>query len=122
MRKLLAALTLAGLLTLPTACGSGHPAWCGQGITAQVGFSGARTRTMTVDGQDAPSLARDVMGEVTAGELAGGGYLSEVLTVPAGFPAGIRRYAASFNRSRNDVIELMGLGAVWNADYQAQCR
>ena len=122
MRKIIAALPLAGLLMLPVACGSGRPAWCGQAITAQVGFSGAPTQTIPVDGQDASSLAQDVLGAETAGEIAGGGYLSEVLTVPADFPAAIRRYAASFNRSRNDAIKLMGIGAVWNADYQAQCR
>lgn len=125
MRKIIAALPLAAMLMLPVACGgSGHPAWCGQTIALTIAWSDAPNQVVRVDATYADKLSRIVSGAVLGGSLQSSGKgtaQAVVLTVPADFPALIRRDAASFNH-RGDQFLLLPLGYVWSTDYRKQCR
>ena len=103
-------------------CSSGAPAWCGQPVTASVGYSGAPAQALTVDGQHASHLVADVEGAAVSGDLAGGGYITETLSVPRDYPRGLRSYASRFSASRNDAVMLAGFQAAWLADYQKACK
>jgi hypothetical protein len=120
-----AAAAALGLATLGlTACGSGHPAWCGQNIKVTIGYSQAPSQTIRVPGSRAGRLSEIVSGAVLGGSLSSSGNGTAnalVLTVPADFPALIRRDTASFNRS-GDQFMLLPLGLVWKNDYQRECR
>lgn len=99
MRKVLTAISLAATLTLPTACGSGHPAWCGQ--------------TITVRKAGGTPVNLGPYGWTTIGYAH--------LTVPQDFPALIRRDARQYNRS-HDMFIALALGEVWKNDYQKECQ
>lgn len=124
LRTVIAALPLVGLLMLPAACSSGHAAWCGQTVAVSVGFIDGPTQTIRVDASHAGKLSEIVSGSVISGSLqsSGNGIANAVvLTVPADFPALIRRDAVQFNGSGDDFL-LYPIGFLWNRDFQKQCR